>query len=116
MSIQIKQIGTSVTQLGVVIIGDGTSTTVRFDLTKWPVGSPQGGDTGFKFNGVLPSNVVGEFESGPGTYNPTVSMLLDGSLLTITLSPAPPAPAGPSRADLEAVAVNLLAQLLYNGV
>jgi len=36
--------------------------------------------------------------------------------LTITLSPAPPAPAGPSRADLEAVAVNLLAQLLYNGV
>lgn len=116
MSLQIALVGSNVTQSGIRVIGDGTNTTVRFDLAKWPVGNPASG-SGYDFDdGVLPSDVIVEFESGPAGYSPTVTAFLDGSLLTVNFSPAPPAPAGSSFAQKQAAAVNIAFQLLYNGV
>lgn len=116
MPLQIAQVGTSVMAAGLRVIGDGTNTTVRFDLAKWPLGNPASG-SGYDFDGgVLPSDVIVEFESGPTGYSPTVTGFLDGSLLTVTFSPAPPAPAGSSYAQKQAAAVNIIFQLLYNGV
>jgi hypothetical protein len=115
MSLQIVQAGSSYLQFPVAFVGDGSTTVLRFDLSKWPVAQSINGKP-FDLTGVLPSNVVAYFSNGPSGYTTTVSALLDGSLLTITFGTAPPAPASSSEADFIAAEVLVQVHLGYSGV